>query len=310
MKTPSSPHPWPSPPLSSLREWQFGRLRRYLSETVLPFSAHYRGLFEREGLDLRAFRTADDLRRIPFTSKADFLAAAPGADPVRDFVLQPDRALLRRRPSTIARALWHGRAAVQAVSSASFDRSCSPAPRAVPPSPCLSFTRGHDIANLELAGARIMRVCGAEPAMRMMNMFPFAPHLAFWITHYAGTEFGVFVLGTGGGKVMGTEGNLRLLKKIKPEVVIGMPTFLYHVLTEAVREGLELPNLRKLVLGGEKAPTGMRRKFRALAAQLGAAPRSTFCAPTASPRASSPGPSAPSMKTRAQPATTSIPTSR
>ena len=36
--------------------------------------------------------------------------------------------------------------------------------------------------------------------MRMLNMFPFAPHLAFWLTHYGGTEFGTFVLGTGGGK--------------------------------------------------------------------------------------------------------------
>ncbi len=52
--------------------------------------------------------------------------------------------------------------------------------------------------------------------------------------------------------------------------LIGMPTFLYHVLTQAVAEGQELPNLHKLVLGGEKAPSGMRRKLRALAAQLGA----------------------------------------
>ena len=73
---------------------------------------------------------------------------------------------------------------------------------------------------------------------------------------------------TGGGKTMGTEGNLRLIKKIQPDVLIGMPTFLYHVLNEAVREGVQLPTLKKIVLGGEKAPTGMRRKLRALAAQL------------------------------------------
>src|SRR6185312_6267055 len=80
------------------------------------------------------------------------------------------------------------------------------------------------------------------------------------------------VLSTGGGKAMGTEGNLRLLKKIKPEVIIGMPTFIYHVLNEAVREGTQLPGLKKIVLGGEKAPLCMRRKLRALATQLGAGP--------------------------------------
>jgi phenylacetate-coenzyme A ligase PaaK-like adenylate-forming protein len=69
---------------------------------------------------------------------------------------------------------------------------------------------------------------------------------------------------------MGTEGNLRLIKKIKPDVIIGMPTFLYHVLQGAVADGVKLPNLKKIVLGGEKAPSGMRRKLRAFAAQLGA----------------------------------------
>jgi len=49
-----------------------------------------------------------------------------------------------------------------------------------------------------------------------------------------------------------------------------MPTFLYHLMQGAVSEGIELPNLRKIVLGGEKAPAGTRRKLRALAAQMGA----------------------------------------
>jgi phenylacetate-coenzyme A ligase PaaK-like adenylate-forming protein len=265
----SHPH-WPSPPLSRLREWQIARLRRYLSTTVLPFSTHYRALFEREGLKADDLRTIDDLRRIPFTSKFDFQSSVPGATPVKDFVLVPDQKLLRRRPSTIARALLHGKASVQAA----FEHEYRPllltstTGRSAEPVPFL-FT-GHDVDNLALTGARVMRVCKAERDMKMINMFPFAPHLAFWLTHYAGTEFGVFVLGTGGGKAMGTEGNLRLLKKIKPDVIIGMPTFLYHVMTEAIRDGLELPNLKKLVLGGEKAPSGMRRKLRALAAQMGA----------------------------------------
>src|SRR4051794_36471184 len=267
----SSSHPrWPSPPLSSLRKWQMERLRSYLRETVLPFSAHYRALFQKQGIGPDDLRTVDDLRRMPFTSKADFQPLAEGADPVKDFVLIPDQTVLTRRPMTIAKALLRGKAAVKEGFEHEFRPLLltSTTGRSAEPVPFL-FT-GHDVDNLKLAGARVMRVCAAEREMRMVNMFPFAPHLAFWLTHYAGTEFGVFVLGTGGGKVMGTEGNLRMLKKIKPEVLIGMPTFLYHVMTEAVADGVALPNLRKLVLGGEKAPTGMRRKLRALAAQLGA----------------------------------------
>ena len=260
---------WPSgAPL--LRDWQMARLRAYLSDTVLPFSAHYGRLFAKEGVAPGMLRTPDDLRRIPFTSKIDFFAKEGAADPVRDFVLIPDKAILSRRISTIAKALTRGRAAVEHSFSEEFrpllltsttGRSAEPVP---------FFYTARDIQNLRVGGARVMSICETNQDMRMLNMFPFAPHLAFWITHYAGKEFGVFVLDSGGGKAMGTEGNLRLIRKIKPDVLIGMPTFIYHVLTEAVQSGLSLPNLRKIVLGGEKAPSGMRRKLRALAKALGA----------------------------------------
>jgi len=253
-----------------LPDWQLARLRRYLRKTVLPFSAHYRRAFAQAGLDPAKLRTLDDLRRLPFTTKADFLPGGDGSDPVRDFVLVPDRAVLSRRPGTMVKALLRGKAAV----TDDFEREFRPllltstTGRSAEPVPFLYSA--YDIENLKLAGSRAYDLCAATREMRMINMFPFAPHLAFWFAHYGGAEFGTFVLGSGGGKVMGTEGNLRLIKKIKPDVLIGMPTFLYHVMQAAVADGVSLPNLRKIVLGGEKAPLGMRRKLRALAAQLGA----------------------------------------
>jgi phenylacetate-coenzyme A ligase PaaK-like adenylate-forming protein len=266
MKT---PNPWPSHP-HSLRKWQLARLRRYLRTTILPFSAHYQRLFAKEGLTPEMLREPDDLRRIPFTSKCDFLPGSDGNDPVRDFVLVPDRAVLSRRPGTIVRALFRGKSAV----AEGFEREFRPllltstTGRSSEPVPFV-YT-AHDIENLKRGGARVYEVCQANREMRVLNLFPFAPHLAFWITHYGGTEFGAFVLSTGGGKTFGTDGNLRLMKKIKPDVLVGMPTFLYHVLQGAVNDGMKLPNLCKIVLGGEKAPSGMRRKLRALAAQIGA----------------------------------------
>ncbi len=257
-------------PLPVLRKWQLGRLRDYLRDTVLPFSAHYSSMFRREGIDPARLETADDLRRIPFTTKADFSATAGEPDPIRAFVLQPDKRVLSRRFSTIASALFRGRRAVEKKFEHEFRPVflTSTTGRSADPVPFL-FT-GHDIANLKLAGRRMMEVCAANREMRMVNMFPFAPHLAFWLTHYAGTEFGVFVVSTGGGKTMGTEGNLRLIRKIRPDVLIGMPTFIYHVMTEAVNEKIELPNLRKIVLAGEKTPAGMRNKLRELAREMGA----------------------------------------
>jgi len=192
--------PWPSN-LHSLRSWQLAQLRTYLRETVLPFSARYGALFRREGLDPRQLRSPDDLQRIPFTSKSDFLPGVNGSDPVRDFVLQPDRAVLARRPSTIVRALLRGKQAV----ADGFEREFRPllltstTGRSADPVPFV-YT-AHDIDNLRHGGARVYDVCAAKREMRMVCVFPFAPHLAFWLTHYGGTEFNNFVISSGGREV-------------------------------------------------------------------------------------------------------------
>ncbi len=260
----SHPPKWQSLPKSALQQAQVEKLRRYLARIVLPFSAHYGKLFREHGLRADDIRSFADLRKIPFTQKEDLL------DDPKQFVLVPDRKILARRFSTIFTALTQGRDAV----TQKFEREFRPlmltstTGRSSDPIPFIYTQR--DLEVLAIAGDRVMRVCGAKPEMRMINMFPFAPHLAFWQTHYAGTEFGTFVLSTGGGKTLGTDGNLRMIKKLNPDVLIGMPTFVYHLLRAALQEGVKCPQLSKIVLGGEKVPNGMRRKLRALAFELGA----------------------------------------
>jgi phenylacetate-coenzyme A ligase PaaK-like adenylate-forming protein len=257
------PH-WLSLDRETLHAWQMLQLRRYLSRVVLPFSAHYRELFAERGIRAGGLRDFSSLERIPFSCKADFLKGA------REFVLTPDEMVLRRRPGTLLAALVRGRETVKE----GFEREFRPlmmtstTGRAAEPAPF--FYTAQDIRTLSVAGARVMRICGARRDMRMLNMFPFAPHLAFWQTHYAGMEFGVFMISSGGGKGLGTEGNLRLMRKIEPDVLIGMPTFIYHVMCAAVEDGMRCAKLSKIVLGGEKAPSGMRRRLRALARELGA----------------------------------------
>ncbi|MGB8355804.1 MAG: AMP-binding protein [Chthoniobacteraceae bacterium] len=262
-------HRWQSLDRKELQQLQVDTLRSYLRDTVLPFSAHYRKLFKTNRIDVSTIRSLDDLRRIPFTSKNDLLSTPEEPDKMRDFLLVPDPKLLMKRPSVIAKALIFGRDAATRNLEREFRplMLTSTTGRSSEAVPFLYTQR--DIDNLAIAGYRVMRTCAAERNMRMLNVFPFAPHLAFWVTHYAGTEFGVFMLSSGGGKVMGTEGNIRMLKKIKPDVLIGMPTFIYHMLHEAAATGVKSPNLSKIVLGGEKAPSGMRRKLRGLLRELG-----------------------------------------
>jgi hypothetical protein len=78
-------------------------------------------------------------------------------------------------------------------------------------------------------------------------------------------------------------------------VLIGMPTFLYHVLTELADDSFQLPNLQRSCSAVREAPLGMRRKLRALARKLGAE-KVDVCAPSASPRPSSRGRNARSMR--------------
>lgn len=260
---------WQRLPEKVIRELQAEKLRRYLQRVVLPFSAYYRELFREHGLKASSFRSLEDLERIPFTSKVDLLNTPEHPQRAKEFILIPDQEVLRRRPSTLIKALVLGRDEVKRGFESEFRPifMTSTTGRSADPIPFL-FTQ-QDIGNLSRSGDRIMQICNAQHDFRLVNMFPYAPHLAFWFAHYAATAFGVFCVGSGGGKVMGTEGNLRLIQKIQPHVLIGMPTFIYHVLQQAVESGLKCQTLRRLVLGGEKAEDGIRRKLRFLAAKLG-----------------------------------------
>ncbi len=260
---------WDSLSGAEIRHLQALKLRDYLTREVAPFSSFYGELFRRGGVDLGGIRTLGDLTRIPFSSKRSLLDE-DGVPRTRDFVLVPDEKVLARRSSTVLRSLYRGRARVKE----DFGREYRPilmtstTGRSAEPVPFL-YTQ-HDLDHLAVTGRRLMEICDSRKDFRHINLFPFAPHLAFWQAHYAGVGYNTFTLSTGGGKVMGTEGNVRLIDKIKPDALIGMPTFIYHVLQVAVDEGIDCSNIKRIVLGGEKVPDGLRRKLRALCAELGA----------------------------------------
>jgi phenylacetate-CoA ligase len=261
---------WQQLPEAAVRRMQADKLRGYLRAAVLPFSAHYKKLFYERGLTADSIRSLDDLAKLPFTTKADLLNTPENPDRFRDFILVPDEKILSRRPETIFRALWSSRASVREKFEGEFRPifMTFTTGRAAEPVPFL-YTQ-LDLTNLAVAGKRVMEVCGARREDRMLNAFPYAPHLAFWLTHYAGTEFGAMMFSSGGGKVMGTDGTLRLIHKLRPDNLIGIPTFLYHILSQAVAEKLRCENLRNIVLGGEKVSDGLRLKLRELARELGA----------------------------------------
>src|ERR1700722_20216867 len=254
---------------ADIRRWQSKRLAEYLRTVVLPFSAHYRNLFREHGLSADSIRTVADLACLPFTTKADLVNTVKNPEHLRDFILVPDETILSRRPGIILQALLQGKASVHKKFENEFRPIFMTFTTGRSAEPVAFLYTQHDLDRLAVAGRRVMEVCGARPEDRMLNSFPYAPHLAFWLTHYAGTAFGSMMFSSGGGKVMGTDGTLRLLRKMKPDVLIGIPTFLYHVLSQAVAEKLRWENLRAIVLGGEKVSDGLRERIQELALELG-----------------------------------------
>jgi phenylacetate-coenzyme A ligase PaaK-like adenylate-forming protein len=260
---------WQHLPEKTVRRLQAERLQHYLRTVVLPFSPHYRKVFHELGLTADSIRSLDDLQKIPFATKADLLSTPEQPQRFKDFIVVPDPKVLSRRPGTLMKALVRGRAAVKE----GFESEFRPifmtftTGRSAEPTPVLYTQR--DIDHLTTAGVRMIHICGAKREDRLLNLFPFSPHLAFWLAHYSGMAGGMLMLSSGGGKVMGTDGNLRLIRKIKPDVIIGIPTFIYHLLHQAVEEGTRCENLRRIVLGGEKVSDGLRQKLVDLGRELG-----------------------------------------
>ncbi len=257
---------WDSSPPEVWRAWQLRKLHDYLKHRVFPFSAHYRKVFEEHDFRPGDLRSLDDWAQFPLSSKGDLVVPR---DQQREFVLTPDAHVLSHESRTIFHALLHGRASAKAMLEHEFrpvlltsttGRSSEPVP--------FVYTQ-HDLDNLAIAGRRIMECGHSSPEYRHVNLFPYAPHLAFWQAHYASLGFGTFMVSTGGGKTLGTAGNMGVIDRIQPDILIGMPTFIYHLLHEAVEAGKHWPHLKRLVLGGEKTAQGLRANLRDLAHELG-----------------------------------------
>ncbi len=265
-------------PTKPWADWQAerdARLHRFINEQLYPYSPFYRRLFDRNKLDPKSIRTIADLRRIPFTTKVDI---APTADnPTRhlDLVLQPDAEKIRAfAPKSkllglaLTRLLHGAKAAEQQVRNeyGPLQVIFTTGRTALPTQ--FVYAIG-DMDRFYRVGRRLMDVFGIEGDNRCLNMFPFAPHLAFWQTFAVGMAGGTLTLHTGGGKVMGTAGNIMALNRMQPHVIMGVPGYIYHLLRQADSEGIKLSQLHTIALGGERVPIPLKARLGEICAHMG-----------------------------------------
>ena len=77
------------------------------------------------------------------------------------------------------------------------------------------------------------------------------------------------ILHTGGGKVTGTEVNVTALTRMQPQVPIGVPGYVYHILRQARTDAVKLTNLQLIALGGERVSGPRRARLGEMCAQMG-----------------------------------------
>lgn len=244
-------------PPKQLREIQNRKLRYFISRQLYPFSPHYRKLFNKNKINPKHIKTVDDLRVIPFTYKEDFLPNRDNPERFRDFILQPNADLIKEywggfellKLSFLK--LFKGRRYIAEMMEKEFRPIFLTATTGTTREPISFLYTRHDIDNLFSCGYRLLEVFGVKNGanIRSINLFPYAPHLAFWQTVFGGLSHSVFVLSTGGGKTLGTQGNIDAIRKVKPNILIGVPSYVYHILRSARELGGDFSFLQKIILG-------------------------------------------------------------
>jgi len=265
-------------PWKELRNLQDRTLHHFITRHLYPFSPYYRKLFDKNKINPQRIRTVDDLKSIPFSSKNSFLDVS-NEDPAKEtlaFCLQPSEDTLKRylTKTDLIKFLCLNALKGKEYVKSRLEREYKPifltATAGTTNKPISFLYTNYDIDNLYISGKRIMGIIGIKKERAAVNVFPYAPHLAFWQTAFSGIAADIFILSTGGGKTIGTEGNIRSILKVKPEFLIGVPSYIYHLLKIARAENLDMSFLNRVVLGAGRVPTGFKLKVCDLLNQMGA----------------------------------------
>ena len=256
-----------------MNRMQGAKLSRFIREQVFPFSPFYRRLFERDGLKPDDFRTLKDLRKIPFSSKADIVPTEEDQARPKQIILQPDPSTikehlnLRKKLSLLGcklRGMDPARKIAQEYLPVHFIATTG---RTGNSTPFVYSMR--DVERLGEVGRRLYTVGGMNDKDIAINIFPYAPHLAFWVVALGAMRTGVPCFNTGGGKVLGTERILVTASKMKATVLTGVPGYIYHLLRVAVDSKIDLSSVRTIALGAERVTKGHRQKMTEMLRELG-----------------------------------------
>ncbi len=258
-----------------IKQLQNKKLHHFLNTNVYPFSPHYQKFFDDHKINPKKIHSIEDLKDLPFSTKADLMTKESPAK-YKDFILQPDQAKIKKYWPKVtlldmaAESLIYGKQQVADRLGREYRPIFMTFTTGTTSWPVAFLYSRYDLDNLNLSGNRMIKLFDIKPEERIMNIFPFAPHLAFWQVFFGAVEGNVFALSTGGGKVMGTDGNLTALSRIQSSVILGVPSYIYHLIRYAQDKGQDLSFLKKIVLGAGKVTVNYKQKLSEMLARQGA----------------------------------------
>lgn len=275
---------WDRMSFEEQREYRDRKFSYFVRTQLYPYSPYYRRLFDKHGIDPHKVRGVDDIRSLPYTYKADIAPDHEDPERFREFVLRPDRS-----PATgylprgaLARLKLQDLLKGKEQAWSEFQGRFRPVHvqfttgRTGFPTPILYGRR--DVARMAEAGRRILELAGFGSSIdpegaTVINAMPFAPHLGFWMAAEGLDRAGILGLNSGGGRVLGTTRIVNAVESVRAAGIIGMPSYVYHLLKAAAEEGRDFSSIKVLLLSGERVSGGTKGKVRELLAEVGSEAR-------------------------------------
>jgi phenylacetate-CoA ligase len=208
---------------SELEALQLIKLRR-VCEWASARSAHYQRTFADAGFEPAQLRSLDDVRRIPFLTREEWMASQADHPPFGHLpVVGPEQAIRLHTTSGTS-----GRTPIRVLDTAK------------------------DWAWMGEMWAYGLWAFGVRPADVAYVAFGYGSFIGFWGLHYGLEKMGVLNI-PGGAQT--TENRVRQIIDFGATMVASTPTYAIRLAQEAERLGIDLPGskVQRLILSGEPA---------------------------------------------------------
>lgn len=250
------------------------KLRDFVRYQLYPFSPHYGKLFDENGIDPASIKTVRDLEKIPLTRKSDIMPDSTNPKRYKDFILQPT-------PEKIGKHWPRSKLIGLKMKDIVMGNLQEGLRREYYPTFMIatSGTTGNnvpfmyterDIKQFSNIYASMTGVTQLDLKWVVLNTFPFAPHLAFIFVYFVNLCLPLRMFHTGGGAVTSTLKTLDVITTVDANVLIGIPSYIYHLLRKAQEKGTDLSSVKMVVTAGEKLSVSTRKRITEILEERGA----------------------------------------